>query len=82
MLSLSLSFSWRESVEDRRFLRLVLRVSLTVGLPSDIELVVICWAVVLCVDTKLRPESPVPGLSVTDLRSWKRKCRSVNDCVK
>ena len=45
ILSLSLSWFWRESVEDRRLLRLVLTVCAvcTVTLaPSVIELVVIC----------------------------------------
>ena len=41
ILSLSLSWFWRESVEDRRFLRLVLTVC-TVSPPSVIERVVIC----------------------------------------
>ena len=41
ILSLSLSWFWRESVEDRRLLRLVLTVC-TASPPSVIERVVIC----------------------------------------
>ena len=42
ILSLSLSWFWRESVEDRRLLRLVLTVCTVTLAPSVIELVVIC----------------------------------------
>ena len=81
ILSLSLSWFWRESVEDRRLLRLVLTVC-TVSPPSVIERVVICWE--LCVVRSELPraaESLGPGLSVTDLRSWRQQmCVTRHDC--
>ena len=73
ILSLSLSWFWREPVEDRRFLRLVLTVC-AASPPLVIERVVICSELrVVVSELPWDSESLGPGLSVTDLRSWWRR---------